>query len=126
MGRGNSGKEYGTEFRTIYQAGNIKYIKYNDANNATVPQITRAKNRIYAVVNAQNNVKFVVFFDKEQKKSKQIDVSGKAHHVDGKRLDTPHTHLGYIHDENGTRELTPAERKILARVLRKWYHHISK
>lgn len=126
MGRGNSGKAYGTEFETLYQVDNIKFVRYKDASSATAPQVTKTSNRIYAVVNAKDEVKFVVFFDEENKRSKQIDVAGQSHFVDGKKLDPPHTHQGYNHDEGGTRELNDDEKAVLEKVQREWYNHIGR
>lgn len=32
----------------------------------------------------------------------------------------PHTHIGYFHDEKGTRTLTSKEQKMVDRVLKTW------
>ena len=125
-GRANNGKAYGTEYRTVYQAGNIKYVAYNEANNAKPPMETMTNGRIYATVNGQGDVKTITYYDKHNKKHKQIDVSGQAHTVNGVVLKPPHTHRGYIHDEKGTRPLSPKEGKMLERVLKTWYNRNRK
>lgn len=124
-GISNSGKPYGSEFRTIYQAGNIKFIVSN-SGSAKTPMETMTKGRIYATVNAQNNVKAIAFYDKNNKRFKQIDVSGSKHFINGK-AELPHTHHGYAHEEyGGTKLLSPKEQKMVDRVLRTWYHYNSR
>ena len=122
-GMSDSGKPYGTEYNGVYQAGNIKFVVSN-SGSARTPMETMTKGRIYATVNSQNEIKAITYYDKNNKRFKQIDVTGRFHVVNGKPI-LPHTHLGYVHDENGTRNLMPKEQKMLERVLRTWYHHIS-
>lgn len=35
----------------------------------------------------------------------------------------PHTHKGYMHDEKGTYDVSPKERKMIDRVKKAWYYH---
>ena len=42
-GISESGRKYGTEFTTLLQEGNIKFVKYNDANNAKDPLETMTR-----------------------------------------------------------------------------------
>lgn len=101
-GRGSSsgmsakGKAYGTEYTTLYQSGNIKYVKYNNGA-ATAPMETMTNGRVYATVNKKEEIKSVSYYDKRNKRYKQIDM-GHFHTVNGKKAD-PHTHKGYNHDE---------------------------
>ena len=44
------GKKYGTEYRTLLQYKNIKFVQYNDARNSKVPMETMTKGRIYVTV----------------------------------------------------------------------------
>lgn len=128
-GRGSSsgisskGKLYGTEYTTLYQSGNIKYVRYNNGS-ATTPMETMSRGRVYATVNAKNEIKSVSYYDKKNKRYKQIDM-GHFHTVKGEKID-PHTHKGYNHDEKGTYDLSPKERKMLDRVKRTWYYHNSR
>lgn len=119
------GKKYGTEYRTVYQSGNIKFVKYNDSTAATAPMETMTKGRVYATVNDQNGVKFITYYDKNNKRYKQIDIIGIEHIINGVPT-IPHTHKGYWHDEKGTYNLSEKESKMLDRVLKIWYNHISK
>lgn len=47
------GKAYGTEYATLYQSGNIKFVRYNDGA-ATAPMETKTKGRVYVTVNEKN------------------------------------------------------------------------
>ena len=120
---GNPLHKYGTEFTTVHTSGNIKFIMSN-TGSAKTPMETMTRGRVYAVVNAKQKVKAIVYFDKHNKRYKQIDVTGRVHWIDGKPV-LPHTHLGYVHDERGTRDLTPKEEKMVERVIKTWYNHIA-
>ena len=119
-GMSDNGKPYGSEYRSVYAISNIKYLRANDGA-AKVPMETMTQGRVYAVVNNTDNVKAVVYFDKHNKRFKQIDVTGQIHFINGVPI-LPHTHLGYVHDEHGTRDLTAKERKMVDRVLTMWYN----
>ena len=130
-GRGSSsgvsakGKAYGTEYETLHETGNIKYIKYNDTKSSKTPMETMTKGRIYVTVNEKNQLKAITAYDKENKRYKQIDISGNPHVIDGKK-ELPHTHMGYFHDENGTRKPTANERRMIDKVKKEWYRKSNK
>lgn len=48
---GNPKHKYGTEYSTIYQSGNIKFVKYNMSGATTAPLETMTSGRVYATVN---------------------------------------------------------------------------
>lgn len=116
-----SGKKYGTEYTTLHTSGNIKFIKYNDSSAAKSPMETMTKGRVYVTVNNHNELRSVTYYDKHNKRFKQIDINGKKHNVNGERV-IPHTHRGYIHDEKGTYFLSKSEVRMVDRVRRIWYH----
>lgn len=125
-GRGSSsgisdkGKPYGTEYRTVYQSGNIKFVKYNDSSSSKTPMETMTKGRVYVTVNSQNELKSVTYYDKYNKRIKQIDLDRPHRGV------SPHTHHGYKHSENDSPKrfsnLTTEEKKMVDRVKEKWYN----
>ena len=39
-GISDKGKKYGSEYTTLYESGNIKFVRYNDAKSAKTPQET--------------------------------------------------------------------------------------
>ncbi|WP_208853615.1 hypothetical protein [Collinsella aerofaciens] len=77
---------------------------------------TMTHGRVYAVVD-RGEVKSVVYFDNQSKRSKQIDLAD--HHGM-----SPHTHVGYLHNEGSPNgkpmRLSTDERKMVDRVLSDW------
>ena len=124
-GISDKGKKYGTEYRTVYKYQNIKFLKYNDSSNAKAPLETMSKSRIYVTLDNQNQLKYITFYDREFKKYKQIDLIGVPHKVNGEFI-VPHTHYGYIHDENGTKKPTSKEKNIIDNVYKIWENKLSK
>ncbi len=84
---------------------------------------TMTQGRVYVTVGG-NDLLQVIYFDKDNKREKTIDLD-HAH-----RGEKPHTHHGYYHNENdsakGFANLTPEEKKMVARVRRLWYNRRSK
>ena len=105
---------YGSEYKTVLQDGNIKFVKYRLADNAKAPLETQTKGRVYVTVNNDNELSFISYYDHEGKRSKTIDL---LHAHDGK---SPHSHTGYEHNGKVT-DLTEEEKKLLARVRKAWY-----
>lgn len=68
-GRGSSsgisdkGKKYGTEYHTVAQFGEIKVIRMNGNTSIKAPMETMTKNRVYATLDKQSNIKSVTFYD---------------------------------------------------------------
>lgn len=119
-GYSSYGKKYGSEYQTVLQVGNIKYVKFNKGS-ATAPMETRAGHkRIYVTVNKQGKPKFINEFGKSGQRIKQIDLSGRAHYVKGEKLEPPHTHLGYVHGEGNTRKLTKREKTLVDYINKVW------
>lgn len=118
-GISDKGKVYGTEYTTLHQAGNIKFVKYNDSKSAKTPLETMTKNRVYVTVNDKNELKAITYYDDVGKRMKQVDITGAKHKINGK--DTiPHTHEGYLHAEKGTRGLTKKETELVDKVKKIW------
>lgn len=110
---------YGSEYKTVLQDGNIKFVKYRLADNAKAPLETQTKGRIYVTVNNDNELSFISYYDREGKRSKTIDL---LHAHDGK---SPHSHTGYEHGGKAE-DLTDDEKKLLARVRKAWYDNKGK
>ena len=122
-GMSDKGEKYGTEYTTLYQSGNLKFVRYN-SGSATSPMETMTKGRIYVTVNAKDIIKSITYYDKNQKRYKQIDI-GHPHKVKEKSID-PHAHKGYEHAEKGTFDISPREAKMIERVKKTWYHYKSR
>lgn len=70
---GMSDKPYGTEYETLYQSGNIKFVRYKNGA-ATTPAETMTNGRVYVTVNARDKIKSITYYDKHNKHFKQIDM----------------------------------------------------
>ena len=73
---------------------------------------------------SRDNVTAITCYDKENKRTKQIDLLHPHKGV------IPHTHHGYLHNENdgkkGAANLTPEEKRIVERVKKKWSNRSGK
>lgn len=115
------GKPYGTEYTELHQSGNIKFVKYNDSTSAKTPMETMTKGRVYVTVNSQSTLKSVTYYDKNNKRFKQLDLD-HSHNIKGD-FEQPHTHKGYFHNEKGDFNLSPKEQKMIDRVQKVWYYY---
>ena len=71
-------------------------------------------------------LKSLTFYDKNNKRNKQIDLEGVPHRVNG-RSELPHVHYGYNHEEyGGTHALGAKDMKIVVRALNAWYNRDKK
>lgn len=115
------GKHYGSEFRTLLQADNVKFVKQNAAMNAKDPLETMAKGRIYATINDEDKINAISYYGDDGKRIKTINLIHSHENFTGE-----HTHIGYYHDEGGTRGLTDEEKKLVAFVKKAWYNRHGK
>ena len=111
---------YGSQYHAVYQSGNIKFVTKNVRDSETLME-TMTRGRIYVHVEG-NDLKSVVYFDNDGRRSKQIDL-GHAHN--GKR---PHTHLGYEFPKGGHAAigLSTKERQMVERVIGIWENRAGK
>lgn len=114
-----SGKPYGSEYHTVLQSGNIKFVKPNEGSS-NAPLETMTKGRVYVTVNNAGTLKYISYYDTDNKRTKTIDLD-KEH-----KGMIPHTHHGYLHNENdgikGATKLTTKEKKMVERVHKLWYN----
>lgn len=123
----DKGNAYGTQYHTLLTSGNIKFVKKNSPSSETMME-TMTSGRVYAIISKENYVQSIIYFDKEGKRSKQIDL----HHIHtnketGEKMQ-PHVHYGYLHNENGAKagasHLTDKEKQMVDRVLEQWQNYI--
>lgn len=122
-GRGSSsgisdkGNKYGTQYHTVLKDGNIKFIKANDGASESLLE-TMTKGRVYVLINSNNNIKSINYFDNDNKRSKRIDID---HSHAGMN---PHVQHGYYGTEEtakiGATKLSPEEKAMVDRVLKIW------
>lgn len=85
---------------------------------------TMTKGRVYVTLDSKGQPKHISYYDKHDKRKKQIDLT-HTHFVDGKPV-KPHMHKGYFHNEKGDYEPSSKEQKMIDRVLRTWHNKLSK
>lgn len=117
----DKGKKYGTEFSSLLKVSNIKFVKYNDSNNAKDPLETMTKGRVYVTVNDQNELNSINYYGADGKRVKSINLLHDHNEIKGE-----HAHIGYFHKEYGTRHLTVQEKKLVELVKKIWYNRKSK
>lgn len=115
------GKEYGTEYRTVHQIDDIKFVVQNNQKPVKTPMETMTKNRIYVTIGNDGEPKSITSYDENGKRERQIDLTHN-HTVNGAKT-KPHTHMGYEHDENGTRKLSVKEKKTIDKVMKAWENY---
>ena len=123
-GVSDKGRKYGTEYTTILQSGNIKFVKSTESGSTKTPMETMTRGRVYVTVNNKDELIAVTYYNTQGKRAKQIDLQ-KAH-----KGTKPHTHHGYEHNENdsvkGASKLTTEERKMVDRINKIWYNYRDK
>ncbi len=121
-GMSASGKPYGSQFHTILQSGNIKFITKNERDSETLME-TMTRGRVYVTVGG-DDLLAITYFDTENKRVKVLDLS---HPHKGMQ---PHVHHGYFHNENdgpkGAANPTPEEKRMVETVLKLWYNYLGK
>lgn len=116
-GISNNGKTYGSEYHSVLAVGEIKFVKKNEGS-ASAPLETMTKKRVYVTVNAKDELKFISFYDENNKRYKTIDLD-HYHMVQGTKA-KPHIHLGYIHNENGDDLPTAEDSNLIDKVRNLW------
>ena len=115
-GTSKQGNSYGSQYDTVHSVGNIKFVKKNSRDSETIME-TMTQGRAYAVVGGSEVIS-VVYFDKNNKRNKQIDIDKPHNGVQ------PHTHYGYFHNENGSpkgaSKPTAKEKKLVDMVIKEW------
>lgn len=122
-GTSKMGNPYGSQYHGIITVGNVKFVEKNFPGAETLME-TMTRGRVYAYVDATGEVNSIVYFDNENKRTKQIDLKRPHDGV------SPHVHHGYFHNENdsgkGYSRLTSKEQAMVERVVRIWDNHRGK
>lgn len=116
-GMSKAGNLYGSQYHTVLKSGNIKFVSKNDRNSETLME-TMTRGRVYVHVERDELVS-IVYFDNENKRSKQIDMNHAHLGV------SPHAHDGYFHSEF-RKNLTTEERAMVDRVVSLWHDNKGK
>ena len=112
-GRGGISTVYGTEFTTLLQDGNVKFVRVaNPEESSRIPQETRTQGRVYAVVSHKGDLTSVATYDAHGKRKTQIE----WHHAHGNLK--PHVHD--YNDHVTARRETAQETALRQRLERRW------
>lgn len=121
-GISDKGNPYGSQYTTILKSGNIKFVTKNSRESETLME-TMTRGRVYVTVGG-NELLSITYFDSGNKRSKSINLD---HLHKGMQ---PHTHHGYLHNENdgkkGAANLTTQEKRMVERVYKLWYSYLNK
>lgn len=114
-GTSAKGNRYGSQYHSVMTIGNIKFVEKSGRSSETLME-TMTAGRVYAVVD-RGKPKSIVYFDKDNKRSRQIDLA------DHKGL-SPHVHYGYLHNEYSPSgqptRLSAEQSRMVDRVLAQW------
>ena len=91
--------------------GNVKFVTKNSRQSEPLME-TMTRGRVYAHVEG-DDLKSIVYFDADGKRSKQIDLSHAHLGV------SPHAHDGYFHSDF-RKNLTTEERAMVDRTVDSW------
>lgn len=122
LGGGRGNKPYGSQYEALLTIGNVKFVrKRNEADESLME--SKTPNRVYGLIDQHNNLKSIIYTDKNGLRTKQID-------IDGRHGGDAHVHRGYFHNENSPNKkptgLLSEERKMVERLRRIWDNHKSK
>lgn len=119
-GTSQYGNPYGSQYRTVAKKGNVLFVTKMGRSSETIME-TMTSGRVYAHVEGRD-LKSIVYFDRENKRGKQIDLS---HAHNGK---APHVHHGYEFEKGGhdATGLSSKERLMVDRVAALWQNEIGK
>lgn len=116
-GVSSSGKPYGSEYKSLLTYGNIKYVVAREGA-PKAPMETMTNNRVYVTLDKNGNPKYISYYDKDNKRRKQIDLDRPHKGM------SPHTHHGYEHNENdspkGAANPTTKEKSLINLINKVW------
>lgn len=114
-GMSKKGNKYGTQFHTLLEVDNIKFVSKNERESESLLE-TMTSGRIYVEVGGEDLLRII-----------QFDENNKRNHVieRDKRTDKWHAHNGYYHAEKGKARheaLNEKDEKLLEKVKSVWYN----
>ena len=112
-GISNKGNKYGTQYKTLLQVGNIKFVSKNTRTSEPLME-TMTKGRVYVEVGGKDLLR-IISFDSNNKRNRVIERD--------KRSGEWHLHKGYFHSEYGKEKhepLTASDRAIVDRIKKLW------
>ena len=90
-GTSKAGNPYGSQYRTVLQMGNVKFVEAMTTGQPETLVETMTPGRVYVLVNKKNGkLKSIIFNGKDGRRYKRIDLD--HYHLKAK----PHAHDGYL------------------------------
>lgn len=125
MGTSKRGNKYGSQYKTVLQSGNIKFVEPRPGATESLLE-TMTRGRVYVLV-GDKGLKNITYFDNNLKKTKRIDLD---HSHKGLK---PHVQHGYYSNEidvktgvkKGATKLTTKEQKMVDRVNKLWDNYVK-
>ena len=114
---------YGDEYRSLATfattRGEVKVVESLLFEKKKAPMETMTPGRIYAMTDHTGHISDIIFFDDNGMRAEtwHIATHRKSHTHGGTGN---HKHIGYFHDEGGSRKLSKAEIRYAREVGRKW------
>lgn len=112
-GRSKHGNEYGTQYKTVLEYGNVKFVQKRSRQSEPLME-TMTKGRMYVTVGGDSILR-ITYFDNKNKRSKVLERD--------KRTGDWHAHHGYNHTENSKEkhgELSVTDRATIDKVKKIW------
>lgn len=112
-GRSDKGNKYGSQYHTVLEHENIKFVTNNIKNQEALME-TMTDGRIYVQVGGDDMLR-IVQFDKDNKRNKTIEKN--------KRTGEWHVHRGYNHTEYSNDEheaLTDKDKTLIDKITKLW------
>ncbi len=112
--------KYGSQYKSIFTRGNIKFIKPTENNTEELLE-TMTRGRVYALINSNDKIKSITYFDNDNKRSKVVEID---HYHAGLK---EHAHRGYERQKDGDKTIatkpTSKEIKMIDRVVKIWENY---
>lgn len=114
---------YGDEFRGLAtfatRLGEVKVLENKFPGRRKAPMETMTRGRIYAMADRTGHISDIIFFDDDGKRKETWHLATyRKSHPHGRSAN--HKHIGYLHDEGGSRALNKREKRFAKEVKRKW------
>ena len=112
-GKSKKGNEYGSQYHTVLQDGDIKFVTKNSRSSEPLME-TMTPGRVYVETGGDDLLR-VISFDEENKRNRVLERD--------KRNDSWHVHSGYYHSEYGSDqhgELNQSDQELLAKIKDLW------
>lgn len=111
---------YGSQYRSVYESGNIKFLKGNVKHPEELLE-TMTNGRVYVLLNSKDDIKSITFFDRENKRNRVVEIDHRHQKM------REHVHKGYERPMKDGKSYatrpTAKDREMIDRVKNLWDIH---